>query len=146
MERFSTKPPGAGRDRFAPRTSAVKDAKTLGGFCCRALAILHGQDPLLHRKKTLPVRKPFSLTRLLNRVKESERGKIMKCQSEYGTETDALLTQADECTEEWWEDEAKKDKEASMKASEEEEEDSALIVKREARKRGLVDVNDDAGL
>jgi hypothetical protein len=68
----------------------------------------------------------------------------MKCQSDYGTETEALVRQADECTEEWWEDELRKGGEPLIKGSEDDE--SALIVKREMRKRGLDVVSEEGGL
>ena len=68
----------------------------------------------------------------------------MKCQSEYGTKTDALLTQTDQCVEEWWQDEVQEQKEPSRKAFMEDE--SALIVKRELRKRGLEVVSEQAGV
>lgn len=67
----------------------------------------------------------------------------MKCQSDYGTETDALLRQADDCTEEWWEDAPRKEGEPVMKGLEDDE--SALIVKREVRKRGMVEVGQEDG-
>jgi hypothetical protein len=94
------------------------------------------------RKKTPASGKLFSLGRLLNRVRGSERRLTMKCQSEYGTETDALLTQADECTEVWWEDEPTKQGQTVKQAL---EEDPSLIVKREVRKRGLSEVSEDTG-
>ncbi|MBI5249819.1 MAG: hypothetical protein HY912_10005 [Desulfomonile tiedjei] len=68
----------------------------------------------------------------------------MKCQSDYGTETDALVRQADECTEQWWEDELRKGEEPLTKGLEDEE--SALIVKREMRKRGLAEVSEEGGV
>ena len=63
----------------------------------------------------------------------------MKCQSEYGTEVDAILTQADVCLEEWWEGEPPKAEDC--KTRNEEEELSTLIVEREVRKRGLNEAN-----
>lgn len=68
----------------------------------------------------------------------------MKCQSDYGTETDALVRQADECTEEWWDEEHRKGEEPLTKGLEDDE--SALIVKREMRKRGLDEVSEEGGL
>jgi len=68
----------------------------------------------------------------------------MKCQSEYRTETDALMGQADECIEEWWEDEAKRPQEPPQKVLK--EDDSYLDVKRELSKRGLVEDNEETGL
>lgn len=69
----------------------------------------------------------------------------MKSQSDYDTETDALLRQADDCMEEWWEgDEPSKFEESTRTAKEEEE--SILIVKREVRKRGLSEVGENARL
>jgi hypothetical protein len=68
----------------------------------------------------------------------------MKCQSDYGTETDALLRQADECTEEWWEDEPRKGEEPLMRGLE--EADSAQIVEREIRRRGLVEASEEDGV
>jgi hypothetical protein len=69
----------------------------------------------------------------------------MKCQSDYGAETDALLRQADVCFDEWWDDEPHEmmklfDPEA------EEEQESTVIVKDEIRKRGFVDVGEEAGV
>lgn len=68
----------------------------------------------------------------------------MKCQSDYNGETDTLLRQADDCMEEWWEGEAPKSEEPSKMAREEEE--STLIAKREVRKRGLLEVGEEARL
>ncbi len=68
----------------------------------------------------------------------------MRCQSDYGTEADALLTQTDLCVDGWWQDEVQEQEEPSKKAFKEEE--SALIVKREVRKRGLDEVSEQAGL
>jgi hypothetical protein len=68
----------------------------------------------------------------------------MKCQSEFGTETDDLLRQADDCTEDWWDGEAPKGKEQLAKRQE--EDDSGLIVKREVRKRGLDEGSEEAGV
>ena len=63
----------------------------------------------------------------------------MKCQSEYGTEEEAILSQADVCLEEWWEGEPPKA--ADCKTGNEEEEVSTMIVEREVRKRGLHEAN-----
>jgi hypothetical protein len=68
----------------------------------------------------------------------------MKCQSDYDAKTDALLRQADECVEEWWEGEPQKPEEEPKMASE--EEDPTLIVRREVRKRGLVEVSEGTGV
>ena len=67
----------------------------------------------------------------------------MKCQSEYGTEADALMGQADECIEEWWEDEAKRPQEPPQKVLVEDDYDPD--VKRELSKRGLVENNEETG-
>jgi hypothetical protein len=67
----------------------------------------------------------------------------MKCQSDFSVEADTLLNQADECMEEWWEGERRQAKEASKRVWE--EDDPALIVKREVRKRGLVEENTATG-
>jgi len=68
----------------------------------------------------------------------------MKCRSDYDAETDTLLRQADDCMEEWWEGEPPKSEEPSKMARE--EEDFTLIAKRELRKRGLLEVDEDARL
>jgi hypothetical protein len=68
----------------------------------------------------------------------------MKCQSDYDAETDALLRQADDCMKEWWEGEPPKSEEPSRMAREEDE--STLIVKKEVRKRGLLEVDEEARL
>lgn len=68
----------------------------------------------------------------------------MKCQSEYGTEVDAILSQADVCVEEWWEGEPPK---ASVSETKHDEEElSTLIVDREVRKRGLHEANMEPGI
>jgi hypothetical protein len=67
----------------------------------------------------------------------------MKCQSEYGTEVDAILSQADVCVEDWWEGEPSRAAEPQAKGGEEEL--STLIVEREVRKRGLHEANAQAG-
>jgi len=66
----------------------------------------------------------------------------MKCQSDYDTEKDALLRQADECVEEWWEGEPPKADEPAKMTPEVDE--PAQIVKNEVRKRGLVEVDEEA--
>ena len=66
----------------------------------------------------------------------------MKCQSDYDAETDVLLRQSDDCMEEWWEGEPLKSDEPSRMAREDEE--SILIVKGEVRKRGLLEVDEEA--
>lgn len=66
----------------------------------------------------------------------------MKCQSDYDTETDVLLKQADECIDEWWEGAPRKAVEPSKKGWEEDA--SALIVRGEVRRRGLIEVSQDA--
>ena len=66
----------------------------------------------------------------------------MKCQSDYDAETDALLRQADECVAEWWEGEPTESEEPSKKAREGDE--STQIVKSEVRKRGLLEVEEEA--
>ncbi len=68
----------------------------------------------------------------------------MKRQSNYDTETDALLRQAEECIEEWWEGEPAESEEPSRMAREEDE--STLVVRREVRKRGLFEVGEEARL
>jgi hypothetical protein len=68
----------------------------------------------------------------------------MKCQSDYDAETDALLRQADDCMDEWWEGEPPKSEEPPRMAREEDE--STVIVKREVRKRGLLEVDEEARL
>jgi hypothetical protein len=68
----------------------------------------------------------------------------MKCQSDFSAETDALLTQADECLEEWWEGDTQQTEEPSEKMWD--EDDPALIVTREARKRGLIHEGEAAGV
>jgi len=65
----------------------------------------------------------------------------MKCQSDYDSEIDGLLRQADDCFEEWWEGEAPNPEDLSKMAREEDE--SALVVKREVRKRGLFEVGEE---
>jgi hypothetical protein len=65
----------------------------------------------------------------------------MKCQSDYDAENDALLRQADECVEDWWEGEPQKPDEPSKMAGEEDE--STLIVKREVRRRGLLEDSEE---
>jgi hypothetical protein len=70
----------------------------------------------------------------------------MRCQSDYDDETDVLLSQADQCVEEWWPEEKLQRTEPSSQPSEEEGENPALIVKGEVRKRGLIEVNEEAGL
>jgi hypothetical protein len=65
----------------------------------------------------------------------------MKCQSDYDAESDALLRQADECVEDWWEGEPQKADEPSKMAGEEDE--STLIVKREIRRRGLLEDSEE---
>jgi hypothetical protein len=67
----------------------------------------------------------------------------MKCQSEYGTEADAILSQADVCVEEWWDGEPPKAQDCRTNADEEEV--STLIVEREVRKRGLHEANVETG-
>jgi len=66
----------------------------------------------------------------------------MKCQSDYDTKKDALLRQADDCVEEWWEGEPPKAEEPLKMAKE--EDDPALIVKKEVRKRGLLEGEEEA--
>lgn len=68
----------------------------------------------------------------------------MKCQSDFSAETDVLLNQADECVEEWWEGGPQQAKEPPKKVCDEED-DPALIVKREVRKRGLIEENVTTG-
>jgi len=68
----------------------------------------------------------------------------MKCQSEYGTEVDAILSQGDVCMEEWWE--AEPPRAVEPQAKHDEEELSTLIVEREVRKRGLHEANVQTGL
>ena len=68
----------------------------------------------------------------------------MKRQSDYDTESDALLRQTDDCIEEWWEGEPPKSEEPSRMAREEDE--STLIVKGEVRKRGLLQVGEESRL
>lgn len=68
----------------------------------------------------------------------------MKCQSDYDTKTTSLLRQADECVEEWWEGEPPTSEEPSRLAREEEA--PTLIVKREVRKRGLLEADEGAPL
>lgn len=68
----------------------------------------------------------------------------MKRQSDYDTETDALLRQAVDCIENWWEGEPPKSEEPSRMAREEDE--STLVVRREVRKRGLFEVGEEARL
>jgi len=68
----------------------------------------------------------------------------MRCQSDYDTEIDALLRQADDCFEEWWEDEPPRSEQSSKMARGEDE--SILIVNREVRKRGLFEVCEETRL
>jgi hypothetical protein len=68
----------------------------------------------------------------------------MKCQSDYGPEADAVLRQADVCYDEWWEDEYGEIMASSK--MEWEEDDADLIVKDEMRKRGFVEVGEQAGV
>lgn len=67
----------------------------------------------------------------------------MKCQSDYDSEREALLRQADECLEDWWDGEPESSGEPSNMAGEEDV--PFLIVTREARKRGLLETNEEAG-
>jgi len=76
-------------------------------------------------------------------LEAAERGKAMKCQSDYDADTDTLLRQANDCLEEYWQGEPPKNGEASTMPREEDE--SSLIVKREVRKRGFVEVAEEAG-
>jgi hypothetical protein len=66
----------------------------------------------------------------------------MKCQSDYDAETDTLLRQADDCVAEWWEGEPPKSEEPPRMAGEEDE--PTQIVKNEVRKRGLLEVEEEA--
>jgi hypothetical protein len=66
----------------------------------------------------------------------------MKCQSDYDSEREALFRQADECLEDWWDGEPESSEEPSKMAGEEDE--SVLIVKQEARKRGLLEGHEEA--
>jgi uncharacterized Zn ribbon protein len=75
-------------------------------------------------------------------IKGYQRRTTMKCQTDYDTERDALLRQADECMEEWWEEEPKKSEEPARMAREGDV--SALIVKTEVRKRGLLAIDEEA--
>ncbi len=68
----------------------------------------------------------------------------MKRQSDYDTETDALLRQTDDGIEEWWEGEPPNSEEPSRMAREEDE--STLILTREVRKRGLFEVGEEVRL
>jgi hypothetical protein len=68
----------------------------------------------------------------------------MKCQTDFGAETDVLLNQADECLEEWWEGEPQPANEPSKKVWE--EVDSGLIARQEVRKRGLDRVAQEGGV
>jgi hypothetical protein len=70
----------------------------------------------------------------------------MKCQSDYDAETNSLLSQADQCIEEWWRDELQDQKEPQKGALVGDEDVPTLIVKSEVRKRGLVEVNEESGL
>jgi hypothetical protein len=67
----------------------------------------------------------------------------MKCQTDFGAETDVLLNQADECLEEWWEGKPKPHNEPSEKVWD--EADSAFIAKQEVHKRGLDQVGEVGG-
>ncbi len=68
----------------------------------------------------------------------------MKCQSDYGAETDAVLRQADVCYDEWWDEEPEEIIAAARR--EWEEDDSGLIVMNEIRKRGFSEVGEQAGV
>jgi hypothetical protein len=68
----------------------------------------------------------------------------MKCQTDFGAETDILLNQADECLEEWWEDKPQPANEPSKKVWD--EVDSGLIARQEVRKRGLDQVAQEGGV
>jgi len=66
----------------------------------------------------------------------------MKCQSDYDAETETLLRQADDCVDEWWEGKPQDSEKPRRMAGE--EDDPTLIVKKEVRKRGLIEVNEEA--
>lgn len=68
----------------------------------------------------------------------------MKCQSDFDTEEQAQLRQADECVEEWWDPEAKS---AAIPAAETTGDSSgAEIAEAEALRRGLLRVDEEGGV
>jgi hypothetical protein len=93
-----------------------------------------------------PGGKPISGSEWQNRIEAHERRKTMKCQSDYDAETNSLLSQADQCIEEWWRDDLQDQKEPQKGALVGDEDVPTLIVKSEVRKRGLVEVNEESGL
>lgn len=68
----------------------------------------------------------------------------MKCQSDYDSEEQALVRQADECVQEWWEAESPS---TNDRPPDEEEAEPALgTVGTEAIRRGLLKQVDPGGL
>jgi hypothetical protein len=68
----------------------------------------------------------------------------MKCQSDYDKEAESLLRQADECVEQWWEGEGESPEGVRTRPLEEVDLDSVAV--KEALRRGLLRIDEEAGI
>jgi hypothetical protein len=110
-----------------------------GLFCIRNL---QGANILLHDRNLPPRIVSACVTSVTgpNRRKD----KKMKCQSDYDSEEQVLVRQADECVEAWWEPGNPSSTDRTPKA--EHAEPDVGAAEKEALRRGLLKLNESEGL